>query len=257
MSAHYTFGDGDLPARRLALVAEVYEPTSRALLAGAVPAGCDTVLDLGCGPGHTTRLVAEVCRPRRTIGVDSSPAFVAAARASTSEPGVEFVVHEATAVPLPAAPVDAVHARLLLSHLPEPLDAVERWRTQLRPGGVVVVDEVEAMHVPPGVLTDYEHLVTTMVATGGGDMYVGRRLARLGGRSVELPVDAATAARMYRLNLTAWRNDAVTRGVATAGELDRVADGLDDLADRPGTATVVWEMRQLALGAPRPADVDS
>jgi hypothetical protein len=46
----YTFGDGDLAAQRLALVASVYEDSSRALLASAVPAGCDTVVDLGCGP---------------------------------------------------------------------------------------------------------------------------------------------------------------------------------------------------------------
>jgi trans-aconitate 2-methyltransferase len=252
VSGRYTFGDGDLPARRLALVAEVYEPTSRALLASAVPSGCDTVLDLGCGPGHTTRLVAEVCRPRRAVGADSSAAFVEAARALTAGPGVEFVVHDATARPLPGAPVDAVHARLLLSHLPDPLGVVAGWRTQVRPGGVVVVDEVEAMHVPPGVLADYEALVVALVASGGGDMYAGSRLAPLGGRCVEVPVDAARAAAMYRLNLRAWRDDAVARGLATTAELDRVAAGLDDRAGRPGDATVVWEMRQLVLPATPP-----
>jgi trans-aconitate 2-methyltransferase len=250
----YTFGDGDLAARRLALVASVYEGSSRALLASAVPAGAGTVVDLGCGPGYTTRLVAEVCRPRRTIGLDSSATFVELARRLTAEAGergvelaVEFAVHDATELPFPASPVDAVHARLLLAHLPDPLGVVEGWRSQLRPGGVVVLDEVEAMHVPPGVLRDYEALVVAVVASGGGAMYAGPLIEPLGGRCVQIVVDGAVAARMYGLNLVTWRDDAVDRGLATAAELDRVAAGLHDLAGRPGTTAVRWVMRQVVV----------
>jgi trans-aconitate 2-methyltransferase len=250
--ARYTFGDGDLAAQRLALVASVYDESSRALLAAAVPAGCDTAIDLGCGPGYTTRLLAEVCRPRRTIGLDSSASFVDLARRLTGESGVElaveFAVHDATALPFPVSPVDVVHARLLLAHLPDPLGVVEGWRSQLRPGGVVVLDEVEAMDVPPGVLADYEALVVAVVASGGGAMYAGPLIEPLGGRCVEIVVDGAVAARMYGLNLVTWRGDALARGLATAAELDRVAAGLDDLARRPGTTAVRWVMRQVVAG---------
>lgn len=248
VAARYAFGDGDLAAERLALVASVYQDSSRALLASAVPAGCDTVVDLGCGPGYTTRLVAEVSRPRRTIGLDSSASFVELARSLTADPHVEFAVHDATALPFPASPVDAVHARLLLAHLPDPLAVVDGWRTQLRPGGVVVLDEVEAMQVPPGVLSDYEALVVAVVASGGGAMYAGPLIESLGGRRVEVVVDGAVAARMYGLNLVTWRDDAIARGLATAGELDRVAAGLEDLATRPGATAVRWVMRQVVVG---------
>jgi trans-aconitate 2-methyltransferase len=247
VTARYTFGDDDLAAQRLALVAGVYEPTSRALLARAVPAGCDTVVDLGCGPGYTTRLVAEVCRPRRTIGIDGSPSFVHAARALTDEPGIEYAVHDATARPLPGAPVDAVHARLLLAHLPDPRAVVDGWCTQVRPGGVVVLDEVEAMHVPAGVLRDYETLVVRVVASGGAAMYAGPLIEPFGGRCVEIVVDGSVAARMYRLNLVAWGDGAVERGLVGAADLQRIAAGLDDLTARPGTATVRWVMRQVVL----------
>jgi len=67
----YAFGDGPTAARRLDLLADLFEPASRTFLERV--AGLDGLagrrpglaVDLGCGTGHTTRLVAEVLRPAR------------------------------------------------------------------------------------------------------------------------------------------------------------------------------------------------
>jgi len=241
----YTFGDSDLAAERLALVAEAFAEPSRRLLERAVPIGVD-VLDLGCGPGHSTRLIAEVCRPRRLVGVDSSESYIAMAR---REGGAEFVVHDVTALPLPGAPADAIYVRLLLAHLPDPLGLVERWRTQLRPGGVLVLDELNAMDPPPGPLRTYEDVVVEVVAAGGGAMYAGPLLASLGGRSVEHLVDSAAAARMYAMNMPSWRHRAVAGGIATDAELDELAAGLAAVAERPGESTVRWVLYQAVVEA--------
>ena len=252
MASTYTFGDGDLALRRLDLLAEVYGPSSRALLAEVVPAGAATALDLGCGPGHTTRMVAEACRPARTIGVDVSARCVDHARATVGRgrPGISFVAHDVTAVPLPGAPADLIYARLLLAHLPDPLAVVARWRTQLAPGGVLVLEEVEAIDPPPGVLADYERLVTALVADGGGTMAVGPALgAALGGATVDVPVDVVDAARMFGLNLATWGDSAVGQGLVTAVEVDRLARELAALAATGrGTATVRWVLRQISAG---------
>lgn len=249
VSARYTFGDSELAARRLAVVAEVFEATSRALLASSIPVGAPIVLDLGCGPGHTTRLLAQVSRPRRVLGLDSSARFLDLARELTGEPSVAFDVHDATEMPLPEAPVDAIYARLLLAHLPEPLALVERWTTQLRPGGVLVLDEVEAIEAPAGVLREYESLVAGLVAAEGGSMYAGPLLERLGGRCVEVHVDTAVAARMYAMNLANWQDDVRQRGLAGVGDLDRIREGLADLRSRPGAGSIRWLLRQVVLTA--------
>jgi SAM-dependent methyltransferase len=72
----YAFGDSALAARRLVLLAEVFEPTSRAFLAhvGAHHSGPppELAVDLGCGTGHTTRLLVSVLGPRRVLGLDQS-----------------------------------------------------------------------------------------------------------------------------------------------------------------------------------------
>jgi trans-aconitate 2-methyltransferase len=69
----YAFGDSAPAARRLGLLADVFEPPSRAFLAEFTRVAGDQVdlaVDLGCGPGHSTRLVASVVGARRTLGLD-------------------------------------------------------------------------------------------------------------------------------------------------------------------------------------------
>lgn len=83
----YAFGDNEIARRRLMLLAEVFNPSSRPLLVEHVPPRAHLVLDLGCGPGATTRLVAEVTGADRTVGLDSSSSFLAAARRITLPPG--------------------------------------------------------------------------------------------------------------------------------------------------------------------------
>ena len=244
--ARYTFGDSDLAAARLALVASVFEAPSRDLLQRSIPPGSE-VLDVGCGPGHSTRLVAETCRPRRLVGLDASAAYVELARRTTTDPVVAFEVHDVTAPPLPGAPVDALYGRLLLAHLPDPLAIVERWATQVRPGGVVVLDELDDIEAPPGPLRAYEELVVRVVDAGGGAMYAGPLLAPLGGRSVGLPVDGAVAASMYAMNLASWREDAVAGGLAGDDELDDLALALAEVAERPGERTVRWVLHHAVL----------
>jgi len=245
----YTFGDSELAARRLATVAEVFEATSRRLIASSMPAGMRIALDLGCGPGYTTRLIAQVSRPHRVLGLDSSARFLDLARELTNEPGVAFGVHDVTAMPLPEAPVDALYARLLLAHLRDPLARVESWMTQLRAGGVLVLEEVEAIEAPDGVLREYESLVARLVAAEGGSMYAGPLLAPRGGRCVDVHVDTAVAARMYAMNLETWREDARERGLAGPDELDRIAEGLATLRSHPGAGSVRWVLRQVVLTA--------
>jgi hypothetical protein len=63
-------------------------------------------------------------------------------------------------------------------------------------------------------------------------------------------VDAAVAARMYRMNLTTWRDRALALGLASPDHLDEVAAGLERLVDGPrGRQAVRWVLRQLVVPA--------
>ena len=216
----YTFGDTPLAAERLAIVAEVFAGSSRRLMVESIPRHAGVVLDLGCGPGHSTRLLAEACAPGRLVGLDSSATYISLARRLASDAGIEFAVHSVTDLPLPGAPADAVFARFLLSHLSDPLQVVDDWRSQLRPNGVLVLDEVEVIDAPPGPLRRYVELASRVVATGGGSLYSGALLRSLGGRLVKLLVPSHTAGRMFAMNLEVWRATALEHQLANGDELD-------------------------------------
>jgi trans-aconitate 2-methyltransferase len=254
----YAFGDSAPAARRLDLLAEVFEPTSRAFLAAvrtrlSGPPGL--AVDLGCGPGHTTRLLGAVLAPRRVLGLDQSAAFVALA-AADAPPGVTFAVHDVTAVPFPCPPADLLSCRFLLGHLPDPAAALAAWATQLAPGGLLLADEVERIRTGQPALRRYLELAAALLAARGHTLEIGPRLHRLPDppgltrrhdRTAPLAPSAARAAELFARNLAVWRDDAVRSGVAAAEELDRLAGELAAVAAGEVEGTIAWELRQLAF----------
>ena len=255
----YAFGDSALAARRLALLAEVFEPTSRAFLAhgGAHLSGTppELAVDLGCGPGHTTRLLVSVLGPRRVLGLDQSASFVALA-AADAPPGAEFAVHDVTAVPFPCPPAGLLSCRFLLGHLLDPAAALAAWATQLAPGGLLLVEEVERIRTDQSALRRYLELAATLLAARGHALEIGPRLHRLPDppglarrhdRAAALAPPAARAAELFARNLAVWRGDAVRSGLAVPVELERLAGELAAVAAGEVGGTIAWELRQLAF----------
>jgi SAM-dependent methyltransferase len=257
----YAFGDGPAAARRLDLLADLFEPASRtflervAVLDGSAGPTPGLAVDLGCGTGHTTRLVADVLKPDRTLGLDQSALFVALA-ARSPEPGIGFAVHDVTRVPFPCPPADVYYGRLLLSHLPDPGAVLAAWATQLAPGGLLLADEVERIHTDLAALRGYLDVAAALLATRGHTLEVGQTLARLpdppglvrrDDQIGHLAPPAPRAAAMFALNLAVWRGEAVRAGVATPARLDRLAADLAAVADGEVEGSIRWELRQLVL----------
>jgi trans-aconitate 2-methyltransferase len=246
--ARYTFGD-DEPARaRLALVAAAYEPVSRAFLAREAPTGAALAVDLGCGPGFSTELVAATCRPRALVGLDASEQFLAMARPLV--PTARFVRHDVTEVPLPGGPADVIYARLVLAHLPDPPALLARWCEHLAAGGVILSEELEDIESPDGPLRDYDDLSSAMVRRGGGVMCAGPLLAPLGGRCVRVEASAALAARIYSFNVRLWLERA--GGGPAKERLLRLQRGLAELAHSSSAAGVTWIVRQTVVSRGSP-----
>jgi trans-aconitate 2-methyltransferase len=250
----YLFGDSDIAAHRLEIVHEVFAATSRPLLQEVVSPGIDLAIDLGCGPGVCTHFLAEVTGCARAVGLDSSQRFITLARARATA-RVEFQRHDVTAVPFPMGPADLLYCRLLLTHLHDPGGALARWATQLRPGGQLVIEEVEDIDTTQPVLRDYLDVLAALLAHQHNELYIGPALHELPdpeglrrelSRVARLPVATFQAATMFLLNLQAWgTQDFVTAqfGAATVAAL---ADGLRKLTVIEGGRTEIeWGMRQI------------
>jgi SAM-dependent methyltransferase len=100
------------------------------------------VLDVGCGPGAFSRLLAY--RGANVVGVDASPRMVAMARESAEEAGLgetaRFEVADASAPrALPRGPFDLVTFVLSLQNMDDPAAVLRNAASVLRPGGRLVL----------------------------------------------------------------------------------------------------------------------
>jgi SAM-dependent methyltransferase len=249
---NYSFGSGDPAAERLLVLADVFAPTMRALLAELPRRRWRSVVDLGCGPGSTTTGLRRELDAERITGVDASEAFVAEARRRV--PDAEFVVGDVLADPWPVPPPDLVYARFLLSHLGDPLAALRHWRAQLADGGSVVVEEPERIDTDVAVFDEYLSLTKGLVASRGAVMLVGDQLAGLGdndgvalNRAFPLDVATANAARMFHLNLLSWRDDPWIAAHQRPDALDALDAELVAHVQGERRGSIHWTVRQLIV----------
>lgn len=93
-------------------------------------------LDVGCGSGAFTALLAERAAPAELHGIDRSPAMLAYARERLPH-SVQLHEGDAAALPFSDASFDAAVMPLVIVFLDEPLRAVAEMRRVVCPGGVV------------------------------------------------------------------------------------------------------------------------
>ncbi|MBV8452993.1 MAG: class I SAM-dependent methyltransferase [Deltaproteobacteria bacterium] len=252
----YLFGDCDSAAQRLKLLARVYEASTRAFLARAAgSARFRLALDLGCGPGFTTYLINGTLRCDRVIGLDASASFIKLAQAASGE-SVSFLQHDVTAIPFPSGCANLIFARFLLTHLRDPDTVVAKWATQLERGGLILLDETEAIHTVHPAFGRYLALVEAMLASQSNRLYAGRFIADLnppGGLKCtfselhSIPVRNCDAARMFALNLNTWKGSEFVRTNYSPGFIRELENDLAEIAAIESPAKeIAWEMRQSA-----------
>jgi SAM-dependent methyltransferase len=89
-------------------------------------------LDVGCGEGHNTRLLAD--RGAEMWAVDIAPAFVGYAREAGTA-GVHYLVAGGQRLPFPDGAFDFVTAVMCLMDMPQPDQALSEAARVLKPGG--------------------------------------------------------------------------------------------------------------------------
>lgn len=105
-----------------------------------------SLLDVGCGVGHWSRLLFPRLAGGATLaGVDREPTWarLAAEAFERAFPGREgtFVPADATALPFEAGRFDAVTCQTVLMHLADPAAALAEMVRVARPGGLVLCVE--------------------------------------------------------------------------------------------------------------------
>lgn len=262
--APYLFGDTDVAARRLQILAEVFADSTRPFLRDAATRTRPLAVDLGCGPGFSTHLLANVLACDHVVGVDNSQHFIALARATTTAT-VSFHLHDVASVPFPVPPADLLFCRLLLTHMNDPRSVIARWATQLRPGGLLLMEEVEWIDTTHPVFRPYLDIVEALLRHQSNDPYVGRVLDALGSTETlirrtsdvrRLRVTNQRAAAMFVLNAQAWSAHPFITASYSSTTIAALQEKLASLASTPSSSSdIEWGMRQIvfarsAAGAP-------
>ncbi len=94
-----------------------------------------SALDVGCGPGALTAVLAERLGPGNVRAAEPSEPFAAACRARV--PGVEVAVAAAEALPFPDADFDASLSQLVVNFMADAEAGAREMARVTRPGGIV------------------------------------------------------------------------------------------------------------------------
>jgi SAM-dependent methyltransferase len=153
------------------------------------------VLDVACGTGVVTRVLAERIGPAgRAVGLDFNADMLAAARAAASGRAIEWLEGNAMSMPVPDAGFDAVVCQQGLQFVPDKVAALREmrrvlfssgrlamslWRSVEHAPGFRVLEEALARRVgpekaalPPFSLSDGQVIQAMVTAAGFRDVRV-------------------------------------------------------------------------------------
>lgn len=252
----YLFGDSDIAAQRLKALHEIFKESTEVLLRSAVVRPPRLALDLGCGPGYTTHLLADLLKCNHVLGIDNSEHFINLAHETENE-YVSFKLHDVTTVPFPSGPTDLIFCRYLLTHLKEPQIVIDQWATQLEPGGLLLMEETDFMNTDHPVFGTYIDIVKAMLDSQSNKLFVGpdldalhdtKKLKKRESRVYRLPVQNHRAATMFYLNLQSWKNQPFITENYSVDLITRLETNLCSLKElTDGKKGIEWGLRQIVF----------
>jgi SAM-dependent methyltransferase len=254
-TSDYVIRGGIEGRERLRILSRVMQPTTLALLRRAGIRTGMICLEIGCGGGDLAFDMARaVGSAGRVVGTDIDRKVLDLARLEAGGldlNNIEFRFEDVTEM-APEAEFDLVHARFLLTHLADPARALARMRMALRPGGVLVVEDIDFRghfsYPESAALWRFVELYTEIVRRKGADANIGPRLPALlmgaGFENVQMNVvqPAGIVGEVKLLNPITMENIAgsvIAGGLASQAEVEQLVAELYEYAQTPGTVVSI------------------
>jgi SAM-dependent methyltransferase len=236
---------------RLRILARAMYPTTAALFDRVGIVRGMSCLDVGCGGGDVTReLARRAGSAGRARGIDIDATALAIAREEADHDGASDVEYqECDVLTAELEPEhDVIYVRFLLTHLADPAAAAARIAAGLRPGGVLIVEDIDFSgsfcHPASAAYERYTEIYAQTAQSRGVDPNIGPRLPQLlvGAGCTRVRINVVQPAGMTPddhegdvklvspLTLENIADSAIAAGLSTRDEIELLLEELYRLA---------------------------
>jgi len=250
-SDSYLIRGGIEGRERLRILARVMWPTTLEFIK-RVPLAADArCLDVGCGGGDVSVALSRMVPQGHVTGIDFDASKVLLAQQEAASLGirnVDFRAEDVTSRPQTDDLYDFIYVRFVLTHLRDPAAALSRFYGQLKPGGMLAVEDIDfGGHVcyPPSAAYDrYVELYSQTARARECDPCIGPRLPSLlqsagfSDVSVGIVQPSGTSGEVKliaAITLDAIAEAALKSGLDTSENLGATSDALYEFARQQGS----------------------
>lgn len=237
MTRDYVLNQGFADERkRLAGMESLWDPGSQALLDELGIGSGWRCLEVGAGGGSMVQWMAD--RGASVLAIDIDTRFVE----SLASDAIEVRRVDLRTDPLPQGEFDLVHSRLVLEHLSDRRQILDRLAATLRPGGWMVIEDYDWTCFgfegeSPG-FSDIAEVILGFMAKAGFERDYGRRvvadieaagLTEVRGEGRARLIDPSSPGfDFFRLTFESLRGAIVDAGLLSAEEADAAAEQFNE-----------------------------
>jgi SAM-dependent methyltransferase len=243
----YFIRGGVTGRERLRILGRVMGPTTLSLFDRVGIGAGMSCLDVGCGGGDVTLDLAGLIGPAgRVVGWDIDETKLELARGEAAEMGFGNVEYRLADIRQSEATseFDVVYTRFLLTHLRDPAEAVAKLGQAARPGGVVIIEDIDygGTFCRPfsAAFQRFSNIYLEASQLNGGDPNIGLRLPGFlidaGFENIQTNVVQPAGIDgdvklLFAVTMESIADSVVADRIAERAEVERVIDGLYELAN--------------------------
>ena len=139
----------------------------------------DTILDLGCGVGMVTKLLAQ--KSKYVIGIDFNPELIQEAKFSNSAQNIKYIISDLNKIhKLDIPKVDGIWTSFVAAYFPDFTPILNHWLKFLKPHGWIAIVEMADLfaHVPLSQTSHdiFKEYYTRQIKNGTYDFEMGFKI---------------------------------------------------------------------------------